>query len=104
MHGGSIRDSAGKEFVRRFEKIFGPIVFAHLQSTMQYTYFGTSDIASIIETKPDLFERAMSEIFGKAWPTILSMTTVDNPAQRSGEDEMKVGKSRYWSLENSGLK
>lgn len=93
-----MRDLAGQDFLKRFERIFGSVITAELKDVMHYTYFGTDDIASIIQTRPELFERAMTDIFGKACPAILSMTTTIKPEDISGESEMNVGKSRHKEL------
>ena len=100
----SVRDLAGQDFLRRFEKIFGPIITAQLESVMHYAYFGTDDIASIIQSRPELFERAMSEIFGGAWPAILSMTTTSCFEQTLDEKEASVSKLRFRAFGKSDLK
>ena len=87
-------DLKGHDFLIRFEKIFGLIVTTHLKGVKQYAYFGTDDIDYIIHTRPALFERAMGEIFGGAWPAIKSMTTGHNMAHASDDDMANVSSDR----------
>jgi hypothetical protein len=52
------------------EHILGQRTMRALEK-LDYEYFGTQDIASIIEERPELFERAMKEILGSAGLALL---------------------------------
>jgi hypothetical protein len=59
------------EILLGLEHILGRRSIRALQDKLDYEYFGTEDIASVIEERPELFERAMKEILGSAGPAIL---------------------------------
>lgn len=63
-----------QDILQGLERLLGPRVMLALKEILHYTYFGTDDVEYIMQTRPELFERAMSEIFGKAWPMIFGVT------------------------------
>jgi hypothetical protein len=61
------------DFVCGLEAVLGKRAMEALRSELQYTYFGTGDIVSIIRTRPHTFERAMKDIFGLAGIAIIEL-------------------------------
>jgi hypothetical protein len=53
------------------EHILGKGVTQVLLNKLNYEYFGTENIAEILEARPDIFERAMKEILGSAGPALI---------------------------------
>jgi hypothetical protein len=59
------------EILMGLEYILGRRVMQALQDKLNYEYFGIEDIAEIIETRPDIFERTMRETLGSAGPALI---------------------------------
>ena len=70
----TLDEIAARNLILNLEKILGEKVMAALLGNLQYTYFGTDDIAKVIQTKPELFERAMKELLGEAGLAILRIS------------------------------
>lgn len=66
------RAATSDEVILGLERILGQRTMRALMEKLDYEYFGTEDIASIIEDRPELFERAMNEILGSAGPALLN--------------------------------
>jgi hypothetical protein len=69
--------TVGDEILLGLEHILGRKITQALWVKLDYEYFGTGDIASVIEERPELFERAMKEILGPAGPAIVGRIRKD---------------------------
>ena len=58
------------------EHVLSKRVTQALLNKLNYEYFGTENIAEIIEARPDIFERAMTEILGSAGPALIRSARV----------------------------
>ena len=65
------RAPTADEVISGLEYILGQRIMQALVKRVEYEYFGTHDIASIMEERPEVFERAMKEILGSAGPALL---------------------------------
>jgi hypothetical protein len=66
------RAPTADEVILGLEYILGQRSMQALVERLEYEYFGTRDIASIVKERPELFERAMKEILGSAGPALLN--------------------------------
>lgn len=64
-----ITDAA--EFVFGLAKLLGPRAMEALKDQLNYVYFGTDDMVYMIQSKPHIFERAMTDIFGSSGVVII---------------------------------
>lgn len=84
-----VEGAAAAEVLLGLEHILGQRTMRALRDKLDYEYFGTEDIAAMIEFRPELFERAMKEILGEAGLALIKCVRVSNECTKNNNEGRK---------------